>query len=123
MRRMRRAVLSLGTAATLVLALAAVPPGLAQEADAAGDPRAGRRFAGGVCAACHGNDGIALAPDAPSLAGQNAQYTARQLRLYRAGERVHEQMSIVARDLTDAQVADLAAWYASIVVTAEVPAR
>lgn len=90
---------------------------------AEGDPRAGRRLAGGICAACHGNDGIALAPDAPSLAGQNPLYTARQLQLYRQGAREHEQMTIVARDLTDAQIADLAAWYAAIEITATVPGR
>jgi len=88
-----------------------------------GDPRAGRRLAGGVCAACHGNDGIATLPEAPNLAGQNASYVAQQLRHYRDGTRVHELMTIVSRELTDTQIADLAAWYAAIAIEATVPGR
>jgi cytochrome c553 len=88
-----------------------------------GDARAGRRLAGGMCAACHGQNGVATAPDAPNLAGQNALYTAMQLRAYRAGRRTHEQMAVVARGLTDAQISDLAAWYAAIAVEVTVPPR
>ncbi|MCB4824123.1 c-type cytochrome [Roseicella aerolata] len=104
-------------AAMLLLAGGAV----AQEA--AGDPLAGRRLAGARCAVCHGNDGIAQQPDAPNLAGQSVLYTVAQLRHFRSGERNHEQMNILARDLTDAQIADLAAWYAAIQVEATVPGR
>jgi cytochrome c553 len=88
-----------------------------------GDARAGRRLAGGMCAACHGNNGIAVQPDAPNLAGQNALYTAAQLRAYRDGSRGHEQMAVVARTLSDAQIADLAAWYAAIAIEVTLPAR
>jgi cytochrome c553 len=104
-------------AALLTVAL----PVAAQEA--AGDARAGRRLAGARCAVCHGNDGIAVQPDAPNLAGQNPLYAATQLRYFRSGERRHEQMNLLARDLTDAQIADLTAWYAAIEVTATVPGR
>ncbi|GAA0592105.1 cytochrome c [Craurococcus roseus] len=109
-------------AAALVFAGAA---GLApaQERAAAGDPRAGRRLAGGQCAACHGNDGIAVLPEAPNLAGQKAGYTAAQLRHYRSGERKHEQMTVVSQGLSDQQIADLAAWYEAIQVEATVPGR
>ncbi len=100
------------------LFLGAVAPAFAQ-----GDPRAGRRLAGARCAVCHGNDGLAVQPDAPNLAGQGAIYVANQLRAYRAGERRHEQMNVVAGDLSDAQIADLAAWYAAIEVEARVPGR
>lgn len=105
------------------LLLAAAGPAAAQEAASGGDPRAGRRLAGARCAVCHGNDGIALQPDAPNLAGQNPLYTAAQLRLYRDGERRHEQMNIVAKELSDRDIADLAAWFAAIEVTATVPGR
>jgi cytochrome c553 len=88
-----------------------------------GDPRAGRRLAGARCAVCHGNDGIAQQPDAPNLAGQNPAYMQVQLGHFRSGERKHEQMNILARDLTDAQIADLAAWYAAIEVEVTVPGR
>jgi len=102
----------------MMLAGAAVAP--AQEA---GDAAAGRRLAGSRCAVCHGRDGIATQPDAPSLAGQNPAYVAAQLGRFRSGERKHEQMNIIAAELTDSQIADLAAWYAAIEVTATVPAR
>jgi cytochrome c553 len=110
-------------AALLALAGAATTVAPAQEQAAAGDPRAGRRLAGARCAACHGNDGIAVLPEAPNLAGQNAAYSAAQLRLYRSGERRHELMTVVSQELTDAQIADLAAWYAAIELTATVPGR
>ncbi len=88
-----------------------------------GDALAGRRLAGGMCSACHGANGVATAPDAPNLAGQNPLYTAMQLRAYRDGRRAHEQMAVVARMLSDAQIADLAAWYAAIAVEVTVPPR
>lgn len=107
-------------AAALTLAGAGLAP--AQE-PASGDPRAGRRLAGGQCAACHGNDGIAVLPEAPNLAGQKAGYTAAQLRHYRGGERKHELMTVVSQGLTDGQIADLAAWYEAIQVEATMPGR
>lgn len=106
-----------------VLLVAALCIGAAAPALAEGDPRAGRRLAGGQCAVCHGNDGIARQPDAPHLAGQPATYVAAQLRAFREEARRHEQMNVVARNLTDAHIADLAAWYASIQVEATVPGR
>ncbi|MFT8245269.1 c-type cytochrome [Roseomonas sp. BN140053] len=108
--------------ALLLLGLLGAAPA-ARAQDPAGDPRAGRRLAGGTCAACHGNDGIAVQPDAPSLAGQNRSYLAAQLRAYRDGTRRHEQMSVVAETLDEAQIRDLAAWYNSIEVEATVPGR
>lgn len=109
-------------AAALVLAGTGLAP--AQQGPAsAGDPRAGRRVAGGQCAACHGNDGISVLPEAPNLAGQKAGYTAAQLRHYRSGERKHELMTVVSQGLTDQQIADLAAWYEAIQVEATVPGR
>jgi hypothetical protein len=56
-------------------------------------------------------------------AGQNAAHGAAQLRHYRSGERRHELMTVVSQELTDVQIADLAAWYAAIEVTETVPGR
>lgn len=103
----------------LMLLAGAVAPAAAQE----GDPRAGRRLAGARCAVCHGNDGIARQPDAANLAGQTAIYVANQLRAFRSGERKNEQMNIIAADLTDPQIADLAAWYEAIRIEVTVPGR
>jgi len=110
----------------LCLAGALAAPAAAQGAGQGapeGDARAGRRLAGGNCAACHGNDGIAVLPEAPNLAGQVPAYVAAQLRAYRDGSRKHEQMTVVSQGLTDPQIADLAAWYAAITVDVSVPGR
>ena len=88
---------------------------------AAQDIAAGKKKAAGTCAVCHGQDGLAKVPDAPNLAGNNATYLAKQLNAFKSGERKHEQMSIIAQDLSDAEIANLAAWFAAIKVTATVP--
>lgn len=66
------------------------------------------------CAACHGAQGDQPAlPEVALIAGQNAAYIEQTLREYRAGSRVHAVMQEQARDLGDAQIAELAAYYAS----------
>ena len=91
-------------------------------AQGGGNPTAGRSKAT-RCQTCHGLDGIAVVPDAPHIAGQPAPYLSAQLRAYRAGARKNDQMSLVVEGLSDADIADLAAWYASIEISAKVPAR
>lgn len=86
----------------------------------AGDPAAGRAKAK-KCAVCHGLDGIARLPEAANLAGESTLYLEKQLRAFRDGTRRNEMMSIIAKDLSDEDIADLAAWYASLKVTVEMP--
>ena len=76
-----------------------------------------------VCTPCHGPQGISAQPDAPNLAGQPAAYLAAQLAAYRNGKRSHEQMSVVAKTLSEADVRELADWYASIAVEAKATPR
>jgi cytochrome c553 len=104
--------------ATLMLGVCLAIP--AAGSSLAADAAAGKQKAQ-MCVVCHGIDGIAKIPDAPNLAGENAIYTTRQLEAFRSGERKHEQMSIIAQGLSDEDIADLAAWYAGIKVTVEVP--
>jgi cytochrome c553 len=94
--------------------LAALNPAAAADA-AAGKTKAGK------CAICHGLDGLAKNPDAPNLAGDSANYIRKQLDAYRKGERKDPQMTIMAKDLSDDDIADLAAWYSSLKVTIEMP--
>jgi cytochrome c553 len=89
-------------------------------AAAAADPQSGRAKAA-PCAVCHGQDGISTLPNAPHLAGQPAIYVEEQLKNYRSGKRQHEVMNVVAKPLSDADIADLAAWYAAIKVEATAP--
>lgn len=94
----------------LIVALGAVI--CAGDAHAGGDPEAGKILAG-QCRTCHGIDGVAKIPIAPHIGGEPAAYIASQLTAFRDGTRVHEMMTVVARTLSDDQIADLAAWYAS----------
>ena len=102
------------------LALAALALALGLPAAQASDIAGGRQKAQ-VCAVCHGPQGLSVTPDAPHLAGQPALYTAAQLRAYRSGARKHEVMAVMAKSLTDADIANLSAWFASIRVEAQLP--
>lgn len=93
---------------------------LALSAAQAGDPEAGRDAAA-QCRTCHGVDGIGRMPNVPNLAGQSEMYLQKQLRAYRSGERQAPQMSVIAADLTDEEIDDLAAWYASIEISVTMP--
>ncbi len=87
----------------------------------ADDVMAGRAKAEVACALCHGPSGVASLPNAPHLAGQQAIYVSEQLRNYRSGKRQNEVMNMIAKPLTDLEIAQLAAWFSAIKVTAEVP--
>ena len=76
----------------------------------AADLETGRRKAA-PCAACHGPDGNATIPGTPSLAGQPVYFTHWQLIKFRDGRRKDPQMSPFAQNLSDADMADLAAYY------------
>jgi len=76
----------------------------------AGDVEAGRQKSA-LCAACHGPDGNATAPGVPSIAGQPNFFTHWQLIKYRDGRRKDAQMSAPAQNLSDTDMADLAAFY------------
>jgi cytochrome c553 len=78
----------------------------------AADVEGGRKKAE-ACGACHGVDGNATMPVVPSLAGQPPFYTHWQLALFRDGRRKDPQMSVLAANLSDTEMADLAAYYAS----------
>ncbi len=65
-----------------------------------------------VCAACHGVDGNSANPEWPKLAGQHAGYLVKQLQDYRSGARRNAQMSALVTTLNDADMADIAAYYA-----------
>ena len=81
----------------------------------AGDARAGRQKLT-TCQGCHGLDGLSKNPESPNLAGQVEGYLVRSLAAYKSGERKNESMNIVAKDLSDEDIADVAAYYASIQV-------
>ena len=89
-------------------------------ASAAGDAGLGRAKAQ-ACAVCHGPLGLSVQPDAPNIAGQPAIYLAAQLAAYRSGARKHEVMGVMAKPLSDDDIANLAAWFASLKVEVTPP--
>ena len=67
-----------------------------------------------VCAACHGANGISIIPDYPNLAGQKVKYLESTIKAYRDGERKNPIMSPMASGLSDSDIANIAAYFASL---------
>jgi len=76
------------------------------------DPERGRAKALEVCVACHGEQGVSIAPDFPHLAGQSGAAIYKQLHDYRTGSRNHPLMTEIAKALEEPAIADVAAYYA-----------
>lgn len=93
----------------LALALAGIAPVASAQDAAAGQKKAA------MCIGCHGIPGYqASFPEVhrvPMIAGQNARYIAASLNAYKKGERRHPSMRGLAGSLTDADIADLSAFY------------
>ena len=82
----------------------------------AGDVAAGKAKSA-VCVACHGANGISTNPIYPNLAGQHAAYIESSLKAYKSGERkggMSAVMAPMAMPLTDADIANLAAYFESL---------
>lgn len=93
-----------------VLATAAAP------ALAEGDPDRGREKAF-TCMGCHGAPGLRNAYPpyrVPKLGGQHAQYIASSLKAYQSGERWHPTMQAHAATMTEQDMADIGAYFASL---------
>jgi cytochrome c553 len=111
-----RAIQSMGPRLFLVAAMAAsIGPARA------GDAVAGREKARALCQACHGEDGKALIPGAANLSGQQKEYLVQQLRAFQSGSRRSDQMNIVAKSLTGADIENLAEWYSGITTSVVMP--
>lgn len=66
------------------------------------------------CAACHGADGIARSADVPHLAGQHELYLLNQIKAFRSGRRTHKEMRFMSRQLTQAEMAEIARHYSQM---------
>jgi cytochrome c553 len=86
--------------------------GLAGQAQAAGDASAGKDKAA-TCAACHGADGNSAVPTFPKLAGQGEKYLLKQMQDIRDGARPVPTMAGQVDNMSDQDLADIAAFYAS----------
>lgn len=67
-----------------------------------------------TCAACHGAAGISAIPMYPNLAGQKEAYLVKQLKAFKSGERKDPVMSAMAMPLSDADIANVSAYFASL---------
>ena len=79
----------------------------------AGDAAAGKAKSA-TCAGCHGANGISNNGLWPNLAGQKEGYLAKAIKDYRDGKRNDPMMGSMAKALTDADAANLAAYYANL---------
>lgn len=98
-------------AISLVIACIALPLS-ASLAQAAGDPAKGQASAQ-LCAACHGPGGLSVVPINPSLAGQHEGYIIAQLKAFKSGARKNPMMSPMAAALSEEDMANLGAYFAS----------
>ena len=101
-------------ARNLVIAVGLILLLTAGAAHAGGDSAAGAILAVD-CADCHGEDGKGD-DDIPALAGLEDAYFIEQMQAFKSGERVDEDemMPMYAEDLSDQDMADLAAYYATL---------
>ena len=104
----------------IVLSVAAIALSASMGSAIAGDIAAGKAKSV-TCVACHGANGITppnfAAMGYPNLAGQNAKYVEAQLKAFKAGQRTGGMaavMSPMAAPLTDADMANLGAYYESL---------
>lgn len=97
---------------SLTVAVLATALGMTPSVMAAGDVNAGKNKAM-VCAACHGADGNSPMDMYPKLAGQHESYIAKQLADFKSGARQNAMMAPMAADLSEQDMADLGAFYAS----------
>jgi cytochrome c553 len=78
----------------------------------AGDIAAGKAKSA-ICASCHGPNGHSVNPLWPNLAGQKEQYLIKQIKAFRDGTRKDPMMAPMVAALSDEDIANLAAFYAS----------
>lgn len=105
---MKKLARVLSTTCTLVCLSALTPASFA-----AGDAEKGKAKSA-TCAACHGANGISMIPNYPNLAGQKELYLVEQLKAFRDGIRKNPVMAPMAANLSDDDIADLAAFYSKL---------
>ncbi len=99
----------------LIQAGAASMVALVASVASAGNIAAGKEKATALCASCHGADGVtAIDPSYPKLAGQYPDFLARALKDYKTGARKNPIMMGMAATLSNEDIANVAAYYASL---------
>jgi len=109
-----------GLRLVMVLLLVAVSASATGVADAAPNPRTGAAISA-QCAICHGANGMSVAANIPNLAGQRYPYLLNQMRAFKDGTVKSAMMNQMARSLSEEQIEDLSAYFASIPITVGAP--
>src|SRR5262249_17800443 len=97
----------------IAFALCLAPISTISAAETAAHIAAGRSIAAG-CAACHGSGGMSPQAGLPHIAGQHAAYIQSALTAYKTGARKDESMQKAVAKLSDRDIADVSAYYASL---------
>ncbi len=101
------------------VAPAKTPP----EKQSTADIKAGKTIADRDCKACHGLNGGGTAPGIPHLAAQRESYLLASLKAYKDAKRSHAALRDMATHMTEADMRNLAAYYASLPPVASVPPK
>ena len=85
----------------------------------------GKEVAQTICSACHGLDGQAASGGnsslVPNIFAQNKDYLIVKLKEYKSEKINHPQMTLIAKMLTDDQIANVSEWYSKISVEIKLP--
>jgi len=92
-------------------------------APVAGDAQAGQKLAEAECKGCHGLEGGSVAPGVPHLAAQSERYLAASLKAYKDGKRSHAALKVITERLSEADMRNVAAYYASLPASGIAPAK
>jgi cytochrome c553 len=98
---------------SLALACAGAASHAAEPAASAPDPAKGAALSNSVCAACHTNDGSRGVAANPIIQGQHPDYLVKQLTEFKSGKRDNPVMKAMAAPLSEADMKNVAAFYAS----------
>ena len=90
-----------------------------------GDLMLGKEIATTVCSTCHGLDGQATSGGnsaiTPNITAQQKDYLIAKLKDYKSGKINHQQMSLIAQMLSDADIENVSEWYSSIEISIKIP--
>ncbi len=114
---MKKNLLALSVALLLSVTALIVHAQDAGDTVSAGNSAAGKEKSAS-CASCHGEDGNSMMPIFPKLAQQHGSYIIKQLRAFKDGSRVDPVMTGMAMAINDADMPDIAAYYASQTISA-----
>jgi len=97
-----------------ILALIAVSALTVSATSMAGGNAAAGKARAAACAGCHGADGVSKAPIYPNLKGQKEAYLVKQLKNFKSGARKDPTMNAMAKPLSDADMANIAAYFSGM---------